>query len=91
MKKSELVKIVMDETKMKKKDAQEAVNVIFGNISGALSRGEAVRLYGFGNFEVRNRQSRLGRNPQTGERIQIPGGRTPAFKPSRPLRNAVND
>ncbi len=88
MNKSELVNKVSESSEMSKKDAAKAVDAIFEAISDALQSGDKVQLVGFGNFEVRERSARKGRNPQTGDEIDIPASRVPAFKPGKALRDA---
>lgn len=73
-----------------KKDAAKAVDAIFKAITDNMARHEKVQLIGFGNFEVRERAARKGRNPQTGEEIEIPATKAPAFKPGKALKDAVN-
>lgn len=90
MNKTELIAQVADRTKMTKKDATQAVDAVFDAIEGALKSGDKVQLIGFGNFEVRERAARKGRNPQTGEEIQIPASKVPAFKPGKALKDLVN-
>ncbi|MDH7576589.1 MAG: HU family DNA-binding protein [Bacillota bacterium] len=89
MNKAELISSVADKSEMTKKDAEKAVNAVFAAIEEALTRGEKVQLIGFGTFEVRNRAARTGRNPQTGEEIQIAATRVPAFRPGKALRDAI--
>ncbi len=72
-----------------KKDATKAVDAIFETISEALKEGDKVQLIGFGNFEVRERSARKGRNPQTGEEIEIAASKVPAFKPGKALKDVV--
>ena len=72
-----------------KKDAAEAVNAVFKAITDSMARHEKVQLIGFGNFEVRHRAARKGRNPQTGEEMEIPATDVPAFKPGKGLKDAV--
>lgn len=86
--KTELVQAVV-ETGLTKKDATKAVDAVFNAIQDALVKGEKVQLIGFGNFEVRERAARKGRNPQTGEEIEIPATKVPAFKPGKQLKEAV--
>ena len=74
---------------LSKKDATKAVDAVFDTILNTLKKGEKVQLIGFGNFEVRERAARKGRNPQTGEEIEIPASRVPAFKPGKALKEAV--
>lgn len=73
-----------------KKGAKEAVDYVFGEISKYLSEGEKVRIDDFGNFEVRKRAERKGRNPQTGEPIVIEAKKSPAFKAGTGLKDKVN-
>ena len=72
------------------KDASAAVQSVFDTIATALQSGDKVQLIGFGTFEVRERSARTGRNPQTGEEIQIAAGKVPAFKAGKELKEAVN-
>ena len=87
--KAQLIEKVAEETGLTKKDATTAVDAVFGSIQDFLANGEKVQLIGFGNFEVRNRAARKGRNPQTGAEIQIPASKVPAFKPGKALKDAV--
>ncbi|HEY8530424.1 MAG TPA: HU family DNA-binding protein [Paenibacillaceae bacterium] len=89
MNKSELIARVAERTDMSKKDVTRAVDAVFDIISEALQNGEKVQLVGFGNFEVRERSARRGRNPQTGEEIEIPAGKVPAFRPGKALKDAI--
>ena len=91
MNKSELVNKVAEITELSKKDAAKAVDAVFDAIAEALQNGEKVQLVGFGNFEVRERSARKGRNPQTGEPIEIAASKTPAFKPGKSLKELVGD
>jgi len=75
---------------LSKKDAAKAVETVFSTITDALKEGGKVQLIGFGNFEVRERSARKGRNPQTGAEIDIPASKVPAFKPGKALKDAVN-
>ena len=90
MNKSELVANVAAKAEITKKDAEKAVAAVFESIQGALVEGDKVQLIGFGTFEVRERAARVGRNPQTGEEIQIAAAKVPAFKPGKALKDAVN-
>lgn len=87
--KAELIEKVAAATELSKKDATAAVDAVFSAIQDALANGEKVQLIGFGNFEVRNRAERKGRNPQTNEEIIIPASKVPAFKPGKALKEAV--
>ena len=73
----------------KKKDSAAAVDAVFASIEEFLAAGEKVQLIGFGNFEVRERAARQGRNPQTGEAISIAASKVPAFKAGKALKDAV--
>ncbi|MFD2612009.1 HU family DNA-binding protein [Paenibacillus gansuensis] len=90
MNKSELITKVAETTELSKKDVTKAVDAVFEAISEALSGGDKVQLVGFGNFEVRERSARKGRNPQTGEEIEIPASKVPAFKPGKALKDGIN-
>ena len=87
MNKSELIAKVAETTDLSKKDITKAVDAVFEAMTEALQGGDKVQLVGFGNFEVRERSARKGRNPQTGEEIDIPASKVPAFKPGKQLRD----
>jgi DNA-binding protein HU-beta len=89
MNKTELINAVAESTDLSKKDATKAVDAVFESITSALTSGDKVQLIGFGNFEVRERAARKGRNPQTGEEIEIAASKVPAFKPGKALKDAV--
>lgn len=89
MNKTELINEVAARTEVTRKDAEKAVNAFFNAIESALKSGDKVQLIGFGTFEVRDRQARKGRNPQTGEEIDVPAARVPAFKAGKALKDAV--
>jgi len=72
-----------------KKEAQEAVDCVFSSITGALKEGDTVTLVGFGSFKVVGRKARKGRNPQTGEQIDIKASNAPKFTPGQALKEAV--
>ncbi|MFD1427772.1 DNA-binding protein HU-beta [Kroppenstedtia sanguinis] len=90
MNKTELISQVAEKTNITKKDATQAVDAVLDTITEALKTGEKVQLIGFGNFEVRERAARKGRNPQTGKEIDIPASKVPAFKPGKALKDDVN-
>ena len=90
MNKNELIAQVADKTGLTKAAAGEAVDATFDAISSALKGGEEVRIIGFGNFAVTERAASEGRNPRTGETIQIPASKTPKFKAGKGLKDAVN-
>ncbi|HZW68616.1 MAG TPA: HU family DNA-binding protein [Pseudogracilibacillus sp.] len=89
MNKTDLINSVAEKSDLSKKDASKAVDAVFQTVMDSLSEGEKVQIIGFGNFEVRDRAARKGRNPQTGEEIQIPASKVPAFKAGKALRDAV--
>lgn len=89
MNKTELVNNVAELTELTKKDASAAVDAVFESISSSLKSGDKVQIIGFGNFEVRERAARKGRNPQTGEEINISASKIPAFKPGKALKDTV--
>src|SRR5699024_2148273 len=91
MNKTELVDAVADKSELSKKDAAKAVDAVFDSVMDSLQGGDKVQIIGFGNFEVRERSARKGRNPQTGEEIQIPASKVPAFKAGKALRDAVKN
>lgn len=89
MNKTDLVKAVSTQAVLTQKDAASAVDAIFSTITSALAKEEKIQLIGFGTFEVRERSARKGRNPQTGEEIEIAASKVPAFKPGKELKEAV--
>ncbi len=90
MNKTDLIAHVASKADMTKKDAEQVVNAFFAAIEDALKVGDKVQLIGFGTFEVRDRQARKGRNPQTGDEIDIPATRVPAFKAGKALKDSVS-
>lgn len=90
MNKSELVASVAEVAELTKKDAEKAVNAVFASVQKALVENDKVQIIGFGTFEVRTRAARKGRNPQTGETIEIPASKNPVFKAGKALKEAVN-
>ena len=90
MKKAEFVDAVAERGNMQKADAAAAVDAVLDTITDALKKGEQVTLVGFGTFLVRDRKARVGRNPQSGESIDIPASKAPAFKAGKGLKEAVN-
>lgn len=90
MNKNDLISAVTAASGTSKADAAKAVDAVCNVITNALSRGEEVRLTGFGSFSVANRSARVGRNPRTGEPINIPASRQPKFKAGKQLKSAVN-
>ena len=90
MNKTELVAAIAAKAELSKKDAEKAINAVVDTISTALAEGEKIQLIGFGTFEVRAREARTGKNPRTGEAIEIAASKVPAFKAGRALKDAVN-
>jgi len=89
MNKAGLVEKVADQTGLTKRTSREAVDAIVSAITDSLAREERVTLVGFGTFQVIRRKERIGRNPQTGDKIQIPAKKVPKFRPGRGLREKV--
>lgn len=87
--KSDLINLVAEKAELSKKDAGNAVDAVFASIQDLLSKGEKVQLIGFGNFEVRERAGRMGRNPQTGKEVEIKATKVPAFKAGKTLKEVV--
>ena len=88
--KADLVEEVSQITGMTHNDSEEAVETIFESIIGALQKGDKIEIRGFGSFRTRQRRARVGRNPKTGARVEVPPKCVPFFKPSRELREYVN-
>ena len=89
MNKAELINAVAEKTSLSKKDSEAAVNAALEAITAALSDGDKVQLVGFGSFEVKKREARVGRNPKTKEAIQIPASKVPVFKAGKALKDVV--
>lgn len=90
MNKNELVAAVAEKAGLTKKDADKAVAAVFDSIQEALAAGEKIQIIGFGIFEVKERPARKGRNPRTGEDIEIPASKNPGFRAGKALKDAVN-
>ena len=90
MNKNDLIAVVADSAGLTKADAARAVDSVFDSISDTLAKGTEVRLVGFGTFSVANRAASKGRNPRTGESINIPASKQPKFKAGKALKDAVN-
>jgi len=88
--KAELVSVMAEKSGLTKKDSEKALNAFIEAVSEALAKKDKVQLVGFGTFEVRERSSRKGRNPQTGEEIDIPAAAVPAFKAGKALKDMIN-
>ncbi len=90
MNKNDLVAAVADISGLAKSDATKGVDAVLEAVTSALSGGDDVRLVGFGTFSVADRKASEGRNPRTGEKIQIPASKQPKFKPGKALKDTVN-
>jgi len=90
MTKAELIEEVSRVVEMSRKDSEVIVETIFDSIVRALRLGEKIEIRGFGSFRTRQRQPRIGRNPKTGARVDVPAKRIPFFKPSKELKDLVN-
>ncbi|WP_298162045.1 HU family DNA-binding protein [Acidocella sp.] len=90
MNKNDLIAVVAEETEISKAKATEVVDAVFSAIEGALKKTEEVRLVGFGTFATSKREASKGRNPRTGEEIEIPASTSVRFKPGKGLKDAVN-
>ena len=89
MNKTELIAACAESTGMSKKDSERALNAMIDSITAALVKGEKVQISGFGIFETKDREARIGRNPRTKEQIEIPASKIPVFKPGKALKDAV--
>jgi integration host factor subunit beta len=90
MTKAELIEEVSRVVEMSRKDSEVIVETIFESIVRALRGGDKIEIRGFGSFRTRQRQARIGRNPKTGARVEVPAKRIPFFKPSKELKDLVN-
>jgi len=88
--KTELISRVAEKADLSKEAAAEAVDATFAQITSALQGGDEVRIVGFGNFQVTERKASTGRNPRTGDPIQIPASKVPKFRAGKALKDAVN-
>jgi len=90
MTKADLVEEVVRAADVSKKHAETIVNTVFSSIVEALQKDDKIELRGFGSFRVRRRRSRQGRNPKTGDRVEVPEKRIPYFKPGKELKDLIN-
>jgi integration host factor subunit beta len=90
MTKAELVDEVARVVQLTKKQAETIVNIVFDSIVESLRSGQKIELRGFGSFRLRNRKSRTGRNPKTGEKVEVPSKKIPYFKPGKELKELIN-
>ena len=89
MNKTELITIAAENSGLSKKDAERVLNAAIDAITASLVNGDKVHISGFGSFETKDREARMGRNPHTKEAIEIPATRVPGFKASKALKDAV--
>ena len=88
--KADLIEEVLRVTELARKESEAIVETIFDSIIGALQKGEKIEIRGFGSFRTRERRGRVGRNPKTGEKVEVPAKKIPFFKPSKELKDFVN-
>ena len=91
MTKADLIEDVARKTELSRKDSEVIVDTIFEGIVKSLRGGDKIEIRGFGSFRTRHRNSRVGRNPKTGERVDVPAKDIPYFKPSKELKDLVNN
>jgi integration host factor subunit beta len=91
MTKADLVEEVSKVTELTRKDSEVIVDTLFESVIKALRTGDKLEVRGFGSFRVRQRNARVGRNPKTGEKVDVPAKRVPYFKPSKELKDLIND
>src|SRR2546423_8703463 len=91
MTKADLVEEVSRVTELTRKDSEVIVDTLFESVIKALKDGDKLEVRGFGSFRVRQRNARVGRNPKTGEKVEVPAKRVPYFKPSKELKDLIND
>ena len=91
MTKAELVEEVARVSELTKKHSEIIVNTVFDSIVDALRKDEKIELRGFGSFRIRQRRSRQGRNPKTGDKVDVPAKRIPYFKPGKELKELINN
>jgi integration host factor subunit beta len=90
MTKADLIEDISRVAEMSRKDSELIVDTVFESIVKSLRTGEKIEIRGFGSFRTRERKSRVGRNPKTGARVEVPAKRIPYFKPSKELKDVVN-
>jgi integration host factor subunit beta len=89
--KADLIEEVLNVTELPRKESETIVETIFDSIIGALQKGEKIEIRGFGSFRTRERRGRVGRNPKTGEKVEVRAKKIPYFKPSKELKDFVNN
>ncbi len=90
MTKADLVEEVTKLGDLTRRDSETIVETIFDSVIGALKSGDKIEIRGFGSFRIRQRKPRIGRNPKTGTKVEVPAKKVPYFKPSKELRDLVN-
>ena len=90
MTKADLVEDVIKVTRLPRKESEQIVEIVFDSIISALQGGDKIEIRGFGSFRTRERRGRVGRNPKTGAKVEVPAKRIPFFKPSKELKDYVN-
>ena len=90
MTKADLVEEVARVTELTRKDSEVIVDTLFESVIKALKTGDKLEVRGFGSFRVRQRNARVGRNPKTGDKVEVPAKRVPYFKPSKELKDLIN-
>jgi integration host factor subunit beta len=88
--KADLIEEVLRVTELPRKESETIVETVFDSIIEALQKGEKIEIRGFGSFRTRERRGRVGRNPKTGEKVEVPAKKIPFFKPSKELKDFVN-
>ena len=88
--KANLIEEVLNITELPRKESETIVETVFESIIQALQKGEKIEIRGFGSFRTRERRGRVGRNPKTGEKVEVPSKKIPFFKPSKELKDFVN-
>jgi integration host factor subunit beta len=89
--KADLIEEVLRITELPRKESETIVETIFDSIIGSLQRGQKIEIRGFGSFRTRERRGRIGRNPKTGAKVEVPAKKIPFFKPSKELKDFVNN
>jgi len=88
--KADLIEEVLRVTELPRKESESIVETIFDSIIESLQKGDKIEIRGFGSFRTRQRKPRIGRNPKTGDRVEVPAKKIPFFKPSKELKDLVN-
>ncbi len=89
--KADLIEEVLRITELPRKESETIVETIFDSIIGSLQKGQKIEIRGFGSFRTRERRGRIGRNPKTGAKVEVPAKKIPFFKPSKELKDFVNN